>query len=755
MQNWSCAPWIRRNTKLCGGRSKYLAVGLVVLASAQGGPAWAETSAEPAPLVTVVGDRGASDSRTTPGERVIAPEQAGLKPALSLGELLRGAGNAQADDSGGVLGLPVVLRRVTSQASGTGYQPAIPLFVDGVYQGDNVGSHNVLVDMASAVIHPGPGPDEFARSSLGGAIMVQTMQPSGRGAIQGDMAVDSRGDMQWHAYSDMPEWHGIKANLSAYLREGPGRFLNRQTGRSLDNTSIRQLRAQLLADPWANGTIALGLTWFQRRDSAPLPHLVGLTPAPAGLPGLNLLALAPSSAVPIGDDFVSQDYEPRERIGSVQASMRLVQRLGSSRLEFLSSYRGYEFDRRFDGDASLLDLLRIQSPERYHAVTEQVRLAGGAEKLTWRIGAAWTRETTTNHDGAIAQPMLMSLYSRAFAIPIVPGEQAIIADTSIWRDIVNVDARLAARIAPGLTMTLWSRASHEHVRALISQRSSDISQLIFGYPRFTGFTTRAGFDDVQPGVALEWTASRTVTITASAGKGFKAGGFTQSIIRGASPQQAGIGFAPERLWSYEAGANWSPSPRLQARATVFLYDWLDRQITKNFVTQGLDASRTVNCCDLRGWGSEGQITWSPADWLVLHADGGAARLKVTKSSVSALPVGTVARDTPQWSAGGGATVTARVAGRPVELRGLVTARGRYDLVADGSVSQRPFALVSLGATLELSPGITLALLGENLTARRWLVYVDQTAAQLPFIGALKGYVGSPPRSFGFRLAVAR
>ncbi|XUU61153.1 TonB-dependent receptor [Erythrobacter sp. HA6-11] len=120
-----------------------------------------------------------------------------------------------------------------------------------------------------------------------------------------------------------------------------------------------------------------------------------------------------------------------------------------------------------------------------------------------------------------------------------------------------------------------------------------------------------------PRFAINYEVTDDVLLFASATRGFKSGGWN---ARGTSAGEL-LPFAPEKAWSYEAGAKTTLFDRLlQFNLTAFWLDVGGLQTPSAFVRgDGSLAFITRNFADYRNKGVEVELTAAPADGLNLFA----------------------------------------------------------------------------------------------------------------------------------------
>lgn len=132
-----------------------------------------------------------------------------------------------------------------------------------------------------------------------------------------------------------------------------------------------------------------------------------------------------------------------------------------------------------------------------------------------------------------------------------------------------------------------------------------------------GIPTTLTEKEFTPRFALQYAANDDLMIFASATRGFKSGGWN---ARGTAPGEL-IPFAPEKVWSYEAGfrSEWLDN-RLRVNLTAFYMDVEDFQVPSAFVRDnGSIAFITQNFADLENQGIELEVTAVPIPDLNIYA----------------------------------------------------------------------------------------------------------------------------------------
>jgi iron complex outermembrane recepter protein len=123
------------------------------------------------------------------------------------------------------------------------------------------------------------------------------------------------------------------------------------------------------------------------------------------------------------------------------------------------------------------------------------------------------------------------------------------------------------------------------------------------------------FDAVSPRVYGQYRLADNINTYASAGKGFRSGGF--NLVQGAPPA-----FDPETTWTYELGAKMSVADgRLRLDAAVFYSDYTDYQIAGRLAPPAPPLSFTSNAGSAWIKGVEWGLAWRPLNRWELGFNG--------------------------------------------------------------------------------------------------------------------------------------
>jgi iron complex outermembrane receptor protein len=264
-----------------------------------------------------------------------------------------------------------------------------------------------------------------------------------------------------------------------------------------------------------------------------------------------------------------------------------------------------------------------------------------------------------------------------------------------------------------------------------------------------------------PKVGLNFQVSEDVFLYASATRGFKSGGFN-----GQATAAATAGFAPEFIWSYEAGAKteWLDR-RLRLNLTGFYYDYTDLQVRQLL---GPGNSVIANAASATVKGIELEVVAKPDRDFQISGSLSYLDAKYDRFPAAAIPgafapfvpnqncVGTVCTinvsgnrlsDAPRWSGLVAADYSPSLGGYQLAVHADYAFRASrfFDLSNIPLSRQGAYGLLnaSIGAGPNAATGWKLELSGRNLLDEEYYQTISGN-------GLAPGAIVGDPRTYGIR-----
>lgn len=544
--------------------------------------------------------------------------------------------------------------------------PAVTVYLDELPLGSGFTFPGLLTGLARAEVRRGPRwGTEFGRAGPAGVITLSTPSaPPNGGEVR--VAGGSRNERQVAA-TLAARGGGGEAWLAGGYASREGSVTNRTLGRTVGDQESWSALARLRWRPTAVLELTALATGLRARDGA-------------------------QPLVPLGGPFrtVERSAEGRVGLDAGNAALTAALTLPMGKLTATTSYtdwdlRPYENTLAF-GPAELGS--RVE--QRQRGWREELRWTGApAAVRPWRTGIFLSDTRTTGATDRNFGPF--------------PFE----------RSDYRIDARGAAAfgdvtwpLAPDLRLRTGARVETARRRL---RRAEEV-------PVVRALAARVRATALLPQVGLDYAPAGAWSFFATAGAGFKPGGFSAFT---ANPALAP--FRAERTTAFEAGVAHAPvggAGRVAAR--VFWQEITDYQIERSFAT-GADADDflVVNAPRARATGAEVEATWRARPGLTVEASAGVTRALLrnfTDPFTGRELSGHRAPAVPTFDA----SVRADYEGRGFFGGAELAVTGRTNYTEDGAAAfaQRTHAL--LGARAGWKRGAwAVSVFGRNLTGQRY------------------------------------
>jgi len=122
--------------------------------------------------------------------------------------------------SNAVLG--ATIRGIGSSDFAFNIDPAVGVYLDGVYLGRSIGANQDLLDVERIEVLKGPQGTLFGRNTIGGAISIVTMNPGDEFRVRGDITVGSFSRMQVRGMVEVPIIEDLSSSLAFSMTDRKG-----------------------------------------------------------------------------------------------------------------------------------------------------------------------------------------------------------------------------------------------------------------------------------------------------------------------------------------------------------------------------------------------------------------------------------------------------------------------------------------------------------------------------------------------------
>ncbi len=507
------------------------------------------------------------------------------------------------------------IRGIGSVGTNAGIDPSVGLFIDGIYQGRAGMSMNDLLDIERVEVLRGPQGTLYGKNTAAGLIHVITKRPSYEYEVFAEGIFASYDQFDGRTSVNVPIVDGsVATRMSMYRAVRGGWDKNIFDGEDVNDADKWGLRNQWLFDFHESVSLLVSGDYSKEKTDCCVADIItyegdsllwggGNPPRPqvaqynqnrnfAKLDGFfnerlptdspfrtdgNLTGryIAPEDAKPelrnfnTFDERVDVDADPKNevQIWGVHADLELALPY-DLRLNWLSAYRSFDTDSRFDGDFSQYDAVLAFNDEELQQVSSELRLVsptGGLLDYTAGFYFYWQDHDTLGRLG----------YEQDFADIFIRTQNRDDPPNSLaYQPVNNVDQAnwqtysYAGYGQLNLNLGEWARLTggirYTHERK--TREGSQICNSILNAPPVCGpdiiQDDERTANNVSGLASLQLFPMDDVMVYASFATGFKSGGFNQ--LRTA--QEVDPEFDDEEAFSYELGLRSS---------------WFDRMLTFN------------------------------------------------------------------------------------------------------------------------------------------------------------------------------
>lgn len=638
-------------------------------------------------------------------------------------------------------------------------EPGVGLYVDGVYYPRSIGSVMDLIDLERVEILRGPQGTLFGKNSVGGAINVVTRRPSDEfgGRVSATYGSFDRIDVNGAVSLPIDE-NGLFASLAFSSQDRDGYVHRVNDGTRLGGINSQGVRGQLLWEASPNFDLLIIGDYTSKREDSIANTLVDVDQS-GSLIGLFNGLVAPATGNFYDDRFIPAD--PFTSFGTgpnrsdldvwgISATATLD--LGSVTFKSITAYREQDALFGSDSDHSPITYFEQTVRDEQEQFSQELQLSGeGLQgRLDWVVGAMYFHEKGFDQYSIIFAP---GLYGALEALPpgIIPGlggagnpihpalDFNALVSSGINSDSYSAYGHFSFAITEQLSVSggLRYTSDEKDFASRLDRREAGVTthDIEVG-DRWNAWTPRIGFE-------YEW--SDDLMTYVSAARGFKSGGFNG---RPTNAFVASTPFAPEYVWTYEAGFHARTADRrFSLNGAAFHSDYTNLQLLSiTSDAQGGIVALVENAGKARIRGFELELLAEPVQGLRFDAGLGYldAEYRQLDPSVTSIALTDDLVKTPEWSFSAGLQYSTEIDGRwQITLRGDYSYRSTVQHVAsnDPLLEQPGYDLVNLRAAFgPVDESWEVAVFGTNVTDE---LYITNGLSQRDTLGTTDVSFGRP------------
>jgi iron complex outermembrane receptor protein len=311
----------------------------------------------------------------------------------------------------------VFIRGVGQTDPTSSVDPGVGLYIDDVYMGQSIGGTMDFRDIANVQILRGPQGTLFGRNSVGGAILVTTVEPGDEfgGTVRAGTGSDSLADL--FVAFDAPFSDTVKSRFSFGTRQQDGYVTRIQTGEDLGDTSTWTATGKLVFTPSDQFTAKVQFDYTEADEngnpfvfaaSNELATFQIIASRDAGCPG----ATFPPPGIPvpmIDDDRCANDFQNKgpfsnngtypieSKLTNWGTSLHLTWDVNESvSLKSITAYRSLEWEGIRDADNTPLPILHTDYDSDGDQLSQELQLLYNSGSLNGVAGVYYFEEEITD-----------------------------------------------------------------------------------------------------------------------------------------------------------------------------------------------------------------------------------------------------------------------------------------------------------------------------------------------------------------------
>jgi iron complex outermembrane receptor protein len=562
-------------------------------------------------------------------QRLQAIDLGGLQAAAPNFNIVQGRGSAASAN--------IFIRGIGQPDALQTFDPAVGVYVDGVYLSRIQGALLSLNDVERIEVLRGPQGTLYGKNTIGGAVSIVSKKPDlnvlkGEGSAQ----YGSYNQILLNGYVSAPLiGDRLALSLAGQWDKRDGLVTDPLTGSRYNDRDGISGRAILRAKPVETVELIVSGDYTRQRTALTLGYptapLLQTSLFPAG--GRTLVPANPYGpyAYRASTSFSNGEGQRLDHWGvSLTANIELSDVFT---LTSITAYRKLSPDFFIDIDASEARIGDVFVGVRQNQFSEEVQLKWDAGKLKGVFGLYYLNENVSSHQEAFADDLFTFLGGPVSFTRFIDDAQNTKSYAAFGQATYDFTEKLS--LTGGLRYTHEDR---RYTRFTTTASSlGGLNNLAFAFPGSLpaplNTQDSASFGAWTPTVTLGYKPVEDTLLYVSASRGFKSGGFNGranslndlTLVVNGTPTLV-TRFEPEKVWTYEAGAKaLFMGGKVRLSGDVFYSDYTDFQARVGGGTVG--AANTgvfpvINAGKLRIWGIEAEAAVRPVtNWNLRMAFG--------------------------------------------------------------------------------------------------------------------------------------
>lgn len=486
--------------------------------------------------------------------------------------------------------------------------PAVGLYLDGVYIARAFGANMELKDVGQIEVLRGPQGTLFGKNSIGGAINVTTRKPDGSNSAEIGLKAGSYDLQELSLYGQTALTDTLAASVAFLQKKADG--WQKRPGTDAGNIDLATARAILNWAPSDNFESTLSVDWNEQNQTG-YPNVM-LAFQNGTFFGDLWNTLNPSTPCCTPNADIDRSGAggplPKDDVDGKGINWTNAWVSGDIEIKSITGYREMKAVFGRDGDNSLLNYAGDIHAQDHSQFSQEFQLIGNHANFNWVVGAYYFEEESKDDTDLI----------------IIQGIGTSVSYNNV-QDTTNYALYGHVSYALTASMDIFAGIRYTEEEKDFYQK---ISSYDFGTPHVfpipgtpadscqfnaaaATFDCNQDWSNTSPKVGVMYQYNDDVMTYAHVSQGFRSGGFNGRAFGSPSDMQE---FEPEIMTSYETGFKAELFDNsLRLNASLFYNDYEDIQVV--ITRAGSVATENASKASIKGL--ELEATWLPtSQWQV-------------------------------------------------------------------------------------------------------------------------------------------
>jgi len=298
------------------------------------------------------------------------------------------------------------IRGISSSSFNFGLEPAVGVFVDGVYRSRNGASVNDFLGLERVEVLRGPQSTLFGKNTTAGVINFITKAPHYDMEVEGELTYGNYDTKIAKAAINIPiqeDKVAVRFDVNFNNRDG---VINNVDGRKLNERDRYGLRGQILFEPTENTRFRVIADYSDLDEECCAAPFFDITPVTQSV--LTALGSSITGANPSDRTTAANSADIRAQLETKGISGQLDVDFDTFSLTSITAVRKYDEYNDFDADFSDLPLNKNRITDQdYTTFTQEIRLTStGDNTVDWMVGAYYLDQDLSTNNITIQGPAL-------------------------------------------------------------------------------------------------------------------------------------------------------------------------------------------------------------------------------------------------------------------------------------------------------------------------------------------------------------